>query len=133
MNKRPSILQIRLIFNMKVLLVDDNSDLTILLSEFLNEKGLDTEFTNDSMEGLRRIKEEKFDYVVLDNDMPGINGIDIIQTLERENILKNQQIIMLSGASFTSNQIDELLAKEGIKNHLKKPIYIDQIFRAITC
>ena len=116
---------------MKVLLVDDNSDLTSLLEEFLNERGLDTESTNNSTEGLARIKEENFDCIVLDNDMPGMNGLDIIHILEQENILKNQQIVMLSGAGFTSNQIDELLAKKGIKNHLKKPTYFNQILSAI--
>ena len=116
---------------MKVLLVDDNPDLTSLLEEFLNERGLDTESTNNSTEGLARIKEENFDCIVLDNDMPGMNGLDIIHTLEQENILQNQQIVMLSGAGFTSNQIDELLTKKGIKNHLKKPTYFNQILTAI--
>ena len=118
---------------MKVLLVDDNSDITTLLSEFLKEKGLDVHATNNAKEGLELIKTENFDCVVLDNDMPQIRGIEIIQELEKDGILKNQQIIILSGAGFTSEQINELTSMIGVKTHLRKPTYFEQIFMAITC
>jgi len=44
---------------MKVLHVDDNQNLTRLVSEFLKIKGIDSVVTNDPKKGLERIKEEK--------------------------------------------------------------------------
>jgi len=49
---------------MKVLLIDDNHDITTLISEFLREKGIDIVATNDPKKGLDHIKEEKYDIVI---------------------------------------------------------------------
>ncbi len=117
---------------MKVLLVDDNQDITTMLSEFLKEKGIDSEVTNDPRKGLKRIKEEQYDAVLLDIHMPGFYGTDIIQTLENEKILKDQKIIILSGEDLTTNQIDDLLKKDGITDLLKKPTPLDDIVSAIV-
>jgi len=113
-------------------MIDDSQEITDLISEVLMKKGIDVQVTNDPRRGLERIKEEKFDVILLDNHMPGFWGVDIIQTLENENILKDQKIIMLSGADFTHNEINDLVKKEGVKDFLKKPIRIDALFTAIS-
>jgi len=117
---------------MKVLHVDDNQDLTRLVSNFLRKKGIDSVVTNDPKKGLDRIKEEKYDVVLLDNHMPGLYGTEIIQILENEKILKDQNIIILSGDTFTTRQIEDLLSKEGVNGCLKKPILLDELLTAIT-
>ncbi len=117
---------------MRVLLVDDNQDITCLLSKFLKAKGFDSVVANDPRDGLERIKEEKYDVVLLDIFMHGFSGIDIIQTLEREKILKDQKIVIFSAIPFTTIQINDLLKKDGIQGCLKKPIRLDELLTAIT-
>ena len=117
---------------MKILLIDDNQDITSLLSKFLNSKGFENIVTNDPREGLERIKEEKYDVVLLDISMPEFSGIDIIQTLESEQILGNQKIIIFSAISLTNSQVAQLLKKEGINGCLKKPIRLNELVTAIT-
>ncbi|MFB5647424.1 MAG: response regulator [Candidatus Nitrosomaritimum yanchengensis] len=117
---------------MKVLIVDDNQDITGLLSKFLKAKGFENVVTNDPRDGLERIKEEKYDVVLLDISMPEMSGIDIIQTLEREKILKDQKIVIFSATAFTTSQINDLLKKEGIQGCLKKPIQLNELLTAIT-
>ncbi len=117
---------------MKVLLVDDNQDITTMLSEFLKEKDIDTEVTNDPRKGLERIKEEQYDAVLLDIHMPGLTGTDLIQALENEKILQDQKIIILYGEDLTSNQIDDLLKKDGVTDLLKKPAPLNDIVSAIV-
>ena len=117
---------------MKVLLIDDNQDITCLLSKFLEAKGFENLVTNDPRDGLERIKEGKYDVVLLDISMPGFSGFDIIQTLEREQILKNQKIIIFSALTFANLQVAELLKKDGIQGCLKKPIQLNELLTAIT-
>ncbi len=117
---------------MKVLVVDDNKDVSELLSIFLKKKGYDNVIINDPRIALGHIKEEKYDVMVLDISMPEISGIDIIQTLEKEGILKDQKIIILSAVAFTSEQVNDLLEKEGIHTCLKKPIRLNELLTAIT-
>lgn len=118
---------------MKVLIIDDNQGVTDLLSTFFKAKGFDSFTTNDSREGLDLIKEKKYDAILLDISMPDFSGIDIIETLEREKILKDQKIHIFSAVAFTTSQIQELLEKEGIQGRLKKPVQFNQLLSAITC
>lgn len=64
--------------------------------------------------------------------MPEFSGIEIIQTLERESILKGQKIIIFSAASLTSVEIMKLLEKDGIQEYLKKPIQLKDLLNAIA-
>ena len=117
---------------MKVLIVDDNQDITDLLSRYLNSKGVETKVTNDPQEGLKKIKEENYDSVLLDISMPEFSGIDIIHTLEREKRLQDQKIVIFSAISFTDSEIHHLLQKEGVELCLKKPVKLDNVLTAIS-
>jgi len=116
---------------LKVLIVDNNQDVSELLSIFLKRKGFDNVVINDPRIALDHIKEEKYDVILLDISMPEISGIDIIKTLEREKILKDQKIIILSAVAFTTKQINDLLKKEGIHSCMRKPIRLNELLTAI--
>jgi len=117
---------------MKVLLVDDNPDITELLSKFLKAKGYEIIVTNDPQDGLTKIKNDQYDIVFLDIQMPGISGLDIIQELEIENILREQNIIIFSANNFTDSEIDNLLKKDGIIACLEKPIQLSEILTVMV-
>jgi DNA-binding response OmpR family regulator len=116
---------------MKVLVVDDNQDITDLLSRFLNAKGFETVVTNDPRNGLNLLREEKYDVVLLDISMPEVSGIDIIQKLEKDKVLKEQKIVIFSANAFTDSQINDLLKMEGIHDCLKKPIALNKLLTVI--
>ena len=107
---------------MKILIVDDNKDITEMLSKYLDVKGFDCVTTNDGLNGLNLIKKEKFHTVFLDMSMPDFGGEDIIDALEKENLLKGQRIIVFTASSITNEQIQELIAKDGIESCLRKPV-----------
>ena len=117
---------------MKILLVDDNQEITLLLSKFLNSKGFETVVTNDPMEGLRRIQQEQYDVILLDISMPEISGFNIIDTLETNEILKNLNIFIFSANSFSDIHIKNLLRKDGVNGCLKKPLRLDELLTVIT-
>jgi len=117
---------------MKVLIVDDNEDITDLLSKFLKTKGFETVETNDPLEGLRHIQQEQYDVILLDISMPEFSGFNIIQLLATDDILKDQNIFIFSAKSFADNEIKNLLRKEGVNGVLKKPIQLNELLTAIT-
>ena len=116
---------------MRVLHIDDNQDITNLISEMVASLGFDYFVTNNPREGLELIKKEKFDRILLDMHMPELSGMDIIQALEKEKILKDQKIVILSGFSFNYNQKKDLLKMEGVHDLLKKPIEFNELLSAI--
>ena len=117
---------------MKILLIDDNKDITTMLSKFFDSNGFETIVTNDPMEGLRLIQQEQFDVILLDMSMPGFSGSDIIKILATNEILKDQNIFIFSANLYGDNQVKDLLRRDGINGCLKKPIQLSEILTAIT-
>ena len=117
---------------MKILLVDDNKDITTMLSKFLDFKDFETVVTNDPMEGLRLIQQEQYAVILLDISMPGFSGLNIIKILATDDILKDQNIFIFSANFYDNNQIKDLLRRDGINGCLKKPMKLDEILTAIT-
>ncbi len=117
---------------MKILVIDDNVEITTMLSEFLNSKGFETVVANDPMDGLRHIQQEQYDVILLDLFMPVISGITIIDSLATDEILKNQNIFIFSAISSGVIEIRNLLRKDGINGYLKKPIQLNELLTAIT-
>ncbi len=117
---------------MKILVVDDDKQTTSMLSKFFNYEGHSTVVTNDPMEGLRHIQQDKFDVILLDISMPEFNGLNIIKILATNEILKDQNIFIFSGVDYYENQIKDMLTRDGINGFLKKPIEIDKLLTTIT-
>ncbi|MDR3415790.1 MAG: response regulator transcription factor [Nevskia sp.] len=65
----------------RVLLVDDDQKLTRLFTEFLQEHGLKVGVAADGVEGLRRLRAEPWDLVVLDVMLPRLNGFETLRAL----------------------------------------------------
>lgn len=118
--------------HLSILVIDDQTDTTSMLSKFFNFKGFQTTFTNDPFMGLKYIQQNHFDVILLDMNMPRLSGIQIISCLATEDILKNQNIFMFSANLNCDNHIKDLLRKDGINGCLKKPMDLKEILRAIT-
>ena len=117
---------------MKILVIDDNKETTTLLSKFFSSKGFEITVSNDPMEGLNNIRNEKFDTILLDNSMPVITGIGIIELLAGEGTLKDQNIFIYSAATIPEIQLKNLLRRDGVNGFLKKPMELDEILKTIT-
>jgi len=117
---------------MKILVVDDDKQTTSMLSKFFNYEGHSTVVTNDPMEGLKHIQQDKFDVILLDISMPEFNGLNIIKILATNEILKDQNIFIFSGVDYYENQIKDMLTRDGINGFLKKPIELDKLLTTIT-
>ena len=78
---------------MKVLIIDDNQDITDLLSKFLKSKGIENTVANDPFDGLDRIKNEKYDIILLDMSMPEFSGIPVIKNKRLIGIVTKSDIV----------------------------------------
>ncbi|MCH8915916.1 MAG: response regulator [Thaumarchaeota archaeon] len=115
---------------MKILIIDDNESLAIMFSRMLELGGHKTIASNDGRNGLALIQKEKFDVIVLDLSMPEFSGYDILDALEKDDMMKDKKIIVLTATAITQEQIDRL-KKQGVKDVLKKPIRPDVINEAL--
>ena len=69
---------------MRVLLVEDEADLSEVIRDGLSEHGLTVDVEHDGASGLWRAREGHYDVIVLDIMLPGVNGYRICRTLREE-------------------------------------------------
>lgn len=117
---------------MKILIIDDNKSITNSLEKYLKLKGHNVSVCNEGHEGLTLIQNENWDKILLDLSMPEFSGLDIIAILERDNIMKDKNIIIFTAASISDYIINKLSAKEGIHGLLKKPLSLKHLGEALT-
>jgi len=111
---------------MKVLVVDDNEDITSLITKYLKLNGFEVNFSNDGRNALSMIENQKLDVVLLDLAMPEYSGIDIVDELVKHGKIKDQKIIVFTASSVSKTETEELLQK-GVHSCLKKPIDPDEL------
>jgi two-component system OmpR family response regulator len=115
---------------LKILLIDDNTDISDMLSQYLTIKGNNCTVSNSGRNGLNLIMQEKFDIVILDLAMPEFSGYDVITTLAKNNKIKDVKIIVLTASSINDKDIDEMLSK-GVKACIKKPVRLEELIQTI--
>ena len=116
--------------SLNILIIDDNEQITKMLTTFLELKEQKCTVANDGKEGLDIIKENKHDVVLLDLAMPEFDGYSVIKDLEENNMLKDHKIIVFTASTITQEELDELV-KRGVKSYILKPIDIDVLLARI--
>ncbi|MFQ5781905.1 MAG: response regulator [Nitrosopumilus sp.] len=117
---------------MKVLIVDDNIDITDMFTKYLSLKGYETTASNNGANGLSLIKNQDFDYIILDMSMPEFGGMDVVDALEKEDLLKDKKIVILTASSISHSEVEELTSKNGIVTILKKPVQLSELLQVLS-
>jgi len=110
--------------NLEILIIDDNEQITKMLTTFLELKEHNCTIANDGKEGLSIIKEKRHDVILLDLAMPEFDGYSVIKDLEENNELKDHKIIVFTASTITQEELDELVTR-GVTSYILKPIDID--------
>ena len=99
----------------KLLLVDDDVELTELLSSLLTLEGFDVQTANNGLEALQKL-DESHELVLLDVMMPKLNGLDTLKEIRK---VSNVPVMMLTARG---DDIDRVLGLElGADDYLPKP------------
>jgi len=114
----------------RILFIDDNLEITSLISKFLRLKNYDVTVINDSKTGSHHILNQKYDAIILDISMPGISGFDIIDSLVKQGKIKDHKIILLTAVELSKRDINELI-ELGVYSCLLKPVEMNSLIYAI--
>lgn len=106
--------------NGKILLIDDDTALTKAVALSLKKEQMQTDIANDGETALKFLKTEEYDVILLDIQMPGQDGFDLVSTIRSQKIYT--PIIMISGKEEEHNKIIALGL--GADDYLTKPFSI---------
>ncbi|HRF89727.1 MAG: response regulator [Desulfobacter postgatei] len=101
----------------KVLIIDDEQEFTEALAERMTNRGMTVSTSSSAIEGLQSVEEQSFDVVVLDLQMPEMDGIETLKILKKKR--PELQVILLTGHATVEKGIEAM--KLGAMDLLEKP------------
>ncbi len=111
----------------KILLVDDEEIFTENMSRLLATRGYLVKSVNNGAGAIAALEEEKFDVMVLDLKMPGMDGITTLK--EAQKLGLHTQTLILTGHGSVDTAIEAM--KFGAYDYLTKPCEIDELVEKI--
>jgi two-component system response regulator CpxR len=103
----------------KILLVDDDAELSTMLSQILTKEGYQLTLAADGETGLARALSGSYDLILLDVMLPGIDGFQLLQRLRQQS--RSTPVLMLTARG---NDDDRVAGLElGADDYLPKPFY----------
>jgi two-component system response regulator CpxR len=111
----------------KILIIDDDKELTELLTEYLSYEGFELEACHDGVSGLARAFDDSFSLILLDVMMPKLNGFEVLKALGGQH---KTPILMLTAKG---NNDDRVLGLElGADDYLAKPFQHRELLARIN-
>src|SRR5687768_11476737 len=107
----------------RVLVVDDDEEMRSLLRRSLEFDGHQVTERDRGTQVLKALHEEAFDLVILDNRMPGLNGLDLLPALRREF----PHVPVLLVTAFGGRQVASSALRLGATSYLEKPFRLGQL------
>ena len=110
-----------------ILVVDDEASMRKLLSRNLKASGFDVRTASDGSEALKLIDEHRFDLLLLDINMPGPDGLQVLETMRR---IAEFPVLMLSGRGRERDKVKAL--DLGADDYLTKPFGIAELLARVN-
>jgi DNA-binding NtrC family response regulator len=112
----------------RVLVVDDEADLRMLLEHAVAKAGYEVVTASDGEEAISLLVKRKFDIVLLDIQMPNTNGIEVLKYIQKNT--PTTKTIMLTGYADLKHAME---AREfGAQDFISKPYKVEEILYTIT-
>jgi DNA-binding NtrC family response regulator len=112
----------------RILLVDDEKDFVETLAERLRTRGFHVTEALNGEEALEKLKEYNFDVTILDVQMPGMSGIEVLEAIKKLKPLT--EVLMLTGHGTIETAIDGM--KLGAFDFLIKPCDMNVLMEKIN-
>lgn len=109
--------------DMRILIVEDEQDLCEIIAEGLTLDGYAVDQCYDGSEAYELISVEQYDLVILDLNLPGMDGLDILRAVRREN--RDLKFLILSARAAVSDKV--LGLDEGANDYLAKPFAFEEL------
>ena len=111
----------------KILIIDDSATNVFLLQTLLEEQGYTVLFAYNGHEAIEYIDKQKFDLLLLDIMMPGIDGYDILEKLSTDQ--SNTPVIMVTAKD---DRDSEKKARDmGATDYVTKPVNFEKLIKLV--
>ncbi|SMC70974.1 PAS domain-containing protein [Sporomusa malonica] len=118
---------------LRVLLVDDNEMNRRLIAQLLAQMGADADVALDGRDALHKLKKRKYDVVLMDIQMPGLNGYDTVLLLRGSpETTRNRDVFIVALTAGALAEERERCLSAGMNDYLTKPFTASQLYAVLT-
>ncbi|MGD9877985.1 response regulator [Desulfococcus sp.] len=110
-----------------ILLIDDEKDFLDVMTERMEARGFEVSTSMSAKEALGMIKKGAYDAIILDLQMPGMDGIEALKAIK--DIQPEAQIILLTGHATVEKGVEAI--KLGATDFIEKPADLETLSRKI--
>ncbi|MBF0377428.1 MAG: response regulator [Desulfamplus sp.] len=111
----------------KILLIDDETEFLEIMSERMQNRGMDVTTVASAKDALKKVQDENYDAIIVDLMMPEMDGLETLKALKEIN--PEVQIIMLTGHATVEKGIEAM--KLGAMDLLEKPADLNSLSEKI--
>ena len=108
---------------MRLLIVEDEKQICDTIAKSLYDAGYEVDTCYDGEEALECILAEDYDLIVLDLNLPGMDGMDILRELRQKN--EETKVLILSARGQIADKVEGLDA--GANDYLAKPFHLEEL------
>ncbi len=108
---------------LRVLVVEDDPELSSMLEELLSSEDYDVELARDGQQGLHLGLSRPYDVVVLDRGLPAVDGLDLLARFRRAG--RDVPVLVLSALGLARDRVEGLDA--GAEDYLGKPFDVEEL------
>lgn len=116
--------------NIKILLAEDNFTNQVVAKGLLTKIGYSLDIANNGEEVLKKINVEYYDLILMDVQMPILDGIKTTQKI-RQNVYKDGQPIIIAMTANASEEDKQLCIFSGMNDYLSKPVRKNEIIKKL--
>jgi len=113
-----------------ILVVDDDPDIVDIIAICLKDNNLNPEKAYNGQEALQKVKANKVDLILLDINMPGMNGFEVIRRLKLDPATCDIPVVVLTG-TYISDEDKRHGLTLGVAKYLTKPFSADDLVKEI--
>ncbi len=114
----------------KVLLVDDRRENVVFIKHFLVSKGYDVHVAHSGLNALEDMSASRPDIVMLDLEMPGMSGLEVLKTMRSSATLASTPVVIISGHS--KSEFETECRAAGANDVIEKPVRLGRLSELIA-
>ncbi len=113
----------------KILVVDDDLNIVRVVESRLKANGYEVTHSGDGLDGIKKAASEKPDLILLDVNMPGMNGLEALKKLKYDDSTKPIPVIMFTA----THELDAIrnIFDSGAIDYISKPFNASELLKKI--
>lgn len=117
---------------LQALVVEDDRVIQTIIKSNLGYVGIRSVVVSNGVEAIQALKENKFDFMLMDISMPEQDGLDATRWIRDEETLTGKKTPIFAITSYSSEEHTNEILRAGMDEHLVKPFNLDKFLEIVV-